>query len=145
MYVQGHLLNAKLGGPGRAHNLAPITRSANKQHERDVEGTLKALVLKQNKVVRYKVNVLYGTHPSRDYQGRLKNKGHANLTEAQGRKLNLLNFEQQQMPKALKYSWHLLRYDGANKKWTQDTESKKKGSGSIPVQLPDGDFTISRK
>ena len=33
-YVSGHLLNNKLGGPGRAHNLFPITAYANQQHNR---------------------------------------------------------------------------------------------------------------
>ncbi|MFT4300894.1 MAG: DNA/RNA non-specific endonuclease [Desulfovibrio sp.] len=44
-YKRGHLLNDHLGGPGKAHNLFPITAKANKEHSDRVEEPLKKLVL----------------------------------------------------------------------------------------------------
>jgi hypothetical protein len=57
-YVQGHLLNHNLGGPGKRYNLTPITKRANNQHKKDVETTLKDEVKKPGKVICYKVYVL---------------------------------------------------------------------------------------
>lgn len=57
-YVQGHLLNHNVGGPGKRFNLTPITKRANNQHKKDVETTLKAEVKKPGKVLGYKVHVL---------------------------------------------------------------------------------------
>ncbi len=142
-YFQGHLLNEQLGGPGRAHNLSPITRSANAQHLRDVEGPLKQRVLGQKKVVKYTVTASYGSHPSRGFQTELKKKGNDNLKPTEKAKLTLMNYEQKKMPTAFKFSWQLLRYDASKKKWVSDTAAKDKGSGSVPVNLPDGDFKIA--
>jgi hypothetical protein len=58
-YVQGHLLNHNLGGPGLRFNLTPITKRANNKHKADVESTVKAEVNKKNgKVIYYKVTAL---------------------------------------------------------------------------------------
>lgn len=58
-YVQGHLLNHNLGGPGLRFNLTPITKRANNKHKAEVETTLKSEVNKKNgKKVYYKVTAL---------------------------------------------------------------------------------------
>lgn len=47
-YVRGHLLNARLGGPGRGadswKNLTPLFQNANSDHERKFEGPVKRAV-----------------------------------------------------------------------------------------------------
>jgi len=57
-YVQGHLLNHNLGGPGLRHNLTPLTKKANNDHKNFVENDLKALVNEKGKVISYKVKAL---------------------------------------------------------------------------------------
>lgn len=62
LYVQGHLLNRLLGGPGNIpENLTPITYSANATHESQAEREVKELVNKKKKAVRYSVLVKYPT------------------------------------------------------------------------------------
>jgi len=145
VYVQGHLLNEKLGGPGRAHNLTPITRTANAQHESKVEGTLKTMINNTTtpQVVRYSVIPQYDSHPTRKFQTQLKKKGAANRTTKENQKYSLLNYEQKHMPTSLKYSWQLLHYDFTSKSWKPDTTTTpNKDSDSIPNDLPDGDFVL---
>jgi len=145
VYVQGHLLNEKLGGPGRAHNLTPITRTANAQHEAKVEGTLKSMINNKStpKVVRYSVIPQYGSHPTRTFQTLLKKKGAGNRTKKESLKFSLLNYEQKHMPTSLKFSWQLLHYDFTSKSWKPDTTTTpNKDSNSIPNALPDGDFIL---
>jgi hypothetical protein len=60
-YVQGHLLNHHLFGPGQDFNLVPIHRQLNTQMSSDCEEEVKARVLSQNKVVSYDVKVNFGT------------------------------------------------------------------------------------
>jgi hypothetical protein len=57
-YVQGHLLNHNLGGPGKRYNLTPITKDANNEHKSQVETGLKEAVTDQGKVVYYRVWVM---------------------------------------------------------------------------------------
>jgi hypothetical protein len=57
LYVRGHLLNNKLGGPGTEENLTPLTYTANALHEKMVESDLKTLVNDQKKMVHYEVTV----------------------------------------------------------------------------------------
>lgn len=56
-YIRGHLLNQNLGGPGKNHNLFPITRSANAVHETGIESTVKDWVNTKRYWVKYKVAV----------------------------------------------------------------------------------------
>jgi hypothetical protein len=57
VYIKGHLLNEKLGGPGEERNLFPITGSANGSHSREVETPVKRLVTGQKLVAMYGVRV----------------------------------------------------------------------------------------
>lgn len=61
LYIKGHLLNQKLGGPGdKLENITPITYSANATHENRVESILKETVTKKSKrLVHYEVHVNY--------------------------------------------------------------------------------------
>jgi len=64
-YKRGHLLNENLGGPGLRFNLTPITTKANADHLAKIESTVKKAVLIDKKVMSYKVDVEYGTHPTK--------------------------------------------------------------------------------
>ena len=61
-YVQGHLLNHNIGGPGKRFNLTPITKAANNKHKAAVETDMKSLVLDKTnpEVVSYTVQALPG-------------------------------------------------------------------------------------
>jgi hypothetical protein len=64
-YVQGHLLNENLGGPGRRFNLTPINKKANADHLSKIERTVKKAVNVDKKIMSYTVDVVYGSHPSK--------------------------------------------------------------------------------
>jgi len=63
VYIKGHLLNAKLGGPAEDKNLFPITGQANKDHNGKVEEKVKELVRDQRLVVMYGVRATGGDNP----------------------------------------------------------------------------------
>jgi hypothetical protein len=70
VYIRGHLLNAGLSGRGEANNLFPITGQANKDHNTQVEETVKDLVNTQGLVTMYGVRVTDQDPPTRiDVQG----------------------------------------------------------------------------
>lgn len=54
-YVQGHLLNENLGGPGMRFNLTPITKQANNDHKAEVETGIKKKVNNEGLVLYYVV------------------------------------------------------------------------------------------
>jgi hypothetical protein len=56
-WVQGHLLNHHLHGPGTPANLVPITDQLNRIMEKWAEKRVKALVLMKRKVLWYQVTV----------------------------------------------------------------------------------------
>jgi hypothetical protein len=58
-FILGHLLNHNLGGSGKDfRNLAPFTRKGNKDHNVDIEETVKK-DLEDGKVINYKVVPVY--------------------------------------------------------------------------------------
>lgn len=59
LYVRGHLLNQRLGGPGTEENLTPITYRANSEHLSSVEKHIKSWINapKRDRMVHYEVNV----------------------------------------------------------------------------------------
>ncbi|HEY1902808.1 MAG TPA: DNA/RNA non-specific endonuclease [Terracidiphilus sp.] len=61
LYIKGHLLNKNLGGRGeKLENITPLTYSANRNHNVQVEEPLKELVTKRNKkMAHYEVHVNY--------------------------------------------------------------------------------------
>jgi len=65
VYIRGHLLNAGLSGRGEANNLFPITGQANKDHNTQVEETVKDLVDTQGLVTMYGVRVTDQDPPTR--------------------------------------------------------------------------------
>ncbi|REC54338.1 hypothetical protein DRF62_10070 [Chryseobacterium piscium] len=71
-YVRGHLLSEKLHGPGIWENLTPLTRSANSNHESDIEKKLKKGVEK-NIVYHYHVKAVYGRRVNSSLLSKLEN------------------------------------------------------------------------
>jgi len=132
-YVQGHLLNHNLGGPGLRFNLTPINKKANSRHHQIVEKDIKRMVLTEKKVVFYEVKAVYGTHPR-------KPKPMIQLQEAQSKaKLSnedekkLKEYEaEQKLAVGLEYKAYELQHTAENK-WekVEGTEV----AGGIPNQL----------
>ncbi len=58
-YIKGHLLNDNVGGPGTKDNLYPITATANRNHEMNIEHWVKKQ-LKNRYYVYYKVEIVEG-------------------------------------------------------------------------------------
>ena len=116
-YVQGHLLNHNLGGEGRRFNLTPINKKANADHLRKIEKTVKEKVNKNKKIVSYKVDVEYGTHP--DKPQRMKDLETAMATRKlnPGEEIELQEFQaEQRLATALRFEMSELDHDGAA--WT---------------------------
>ncbi len=67
-YVQGHLLNHHLFGPGIDENLVPISRKMNSRMSAMVEQDLKRRVLEQYKVISYEITVEFGSWPGLPYK-----------------------------------------------------------------------------
>ncbi len=63
-YVQGHLLNHHVYGPGRDFNLVPIARTMNTRMSARCEEQVKERVLDHTKVVSYSIHVNFGTWPT---------------------------------------------------------------------------------
>lgn len=69
-YIQGHLLNHHVHGPGTAKNLVPITRSVNDEMESYAESKVKKAVLNEKKVVRYEVWPTFANSSHQGFPGR---------------------------------------------------------------------------
>ena len=54
-YVQGHLLNHNIGGPGQRFNLTPITKAANNEHKTEVESTIKKKIHDDKLILFYSI------------------------------------------------------------------------------------------
>jgi hypothetical protein len=83
-FVQGHLLNQKLGGPGdNRRNLTPLTRSANSQMSASIENVAKSY-LSSGDAIKYWVTADYSYHPNaKDVgAGHLKGTEKTNLQDA---------------------------------------------------------------
>jgi len=123
-YVQGHLLNHHVHGPGNKDNLVPITRSANTQMEASFETHVKKAVLSERKVVEYIVKVKF-TPP----------KPKRNALDAENELPSEIRFEGHEMKKV-------------RGKWEADTSKPLFGSGDTTIENdlgPDRDIGIGRE
>jgi hypothetical protein len=163
-YVQGHLLNEDLGGPGRAYNLTPISNhKANTDHHTYVESKIKPLVLQSPyNVMRYHVEAVYGTHPKRSFKTTLEKKikdlekaikgytlprdkadmkrDKAELTKAET-KFDIMDYEEKHLALRFDTNWWVLMHNGTS--WVVDPGHKKQIK-SIDNALPDGDFKYQK-
>lgn len=94
-WIRGHLLNAKLGGLVNNTNLTPLTSTTNREHLMTVEKAAKKIVTGQKSasdkkekkgIIYYKVNVVYGDHPTRGIQNSKKSQRHKNVAIAEEQK-----------------------------------------------------------
>lgn len=143
IYIQGHLLNDNLGGPGRAYNLTPITGTyagpgnANATHHKVVEKIIKKVV-GEGKVVRYRVKVLYGKHADPSFKKVLEQRIGTSGEKPQDKlKLQIIEYEQNNLARALLPSWAILKHDG--KAWKEDVAQTET---PITNHIPQGDFEI---
>jgi hypothetical protein len=145
-YVQGHLLNENLGGPGRAYNLTPLTIAANNMHKDRFETDLKKLLgvegkenkgAKKNIVVRYTVIPEYNGHQHRDAQSNLEVQVKASTGKSRDEaqeKLEALNYEQTHLATGFFILLEKLEY--RNGQWIRSGTVQ---TINIPNELPDDD------
>ena len=163
-FVQGHLLNEDLGGPGRAYNLSPISNhKANTDHHTYVESQIKPLVLKRPyHVIRYHVTADYSAaHDERPFKLALKKKikdlkkdinsyvlpadkaamkrDKAELTKAET-KFDIMDYEEKNLCLKFDTEWWILTHNGTS--WV--VGSNKKHVKEIENELPDGDFKYQK-
>ncbi|GGB82289.1 eCIS core domain-containing protein [Dyadobacter sediminis] len=140
-YVQGHLLNDNLGGPGANYNLAPITQGANSEHHRQIEKKIKAGVA-QGQVYTYTVWAEYGRATNTKLLGLIDKEikglsGQANdpATAGELARLKLVRLiveSEKYIPKALFFTASKLKLkDG---KWVKDSSI---GQDGIHVDIDD--------
>ena len=132
-YVQGHLLNHNVGGPGLRKNLTPINRRANARHHRIVEKDIKQKVLNEKKVVFYEVKAIYGPHPAKP-KPMIKLEERNAKKELTGSPKKLLEGYQaeQKLARGLEFTWYELQRTQEGKWEKVDSTGE---SGGIPNQL----------
>lgn len=119
LYVQGHLLNAELGGPNNDQNLTPLSSYANGEHERIIERSVKFHYgahqrSNENKKLYYSVEAtdfglnspLVPLNPEKDEDSR-ENKKIKKINE-------IKEMEQQSVPRKLNIEAAYFRKDGEN-------------------------------
>ena len=124
-YVNGHLLNKDLGGPGEYQNLTPITTSANANHKNKVEIPVKKAVNDEHKVVFYSVKTKYPKSVRRTSEHiKLETEQQAGtLSQAKRKELNKLQekYAERKLTKSLKCRAYELEL--VNKKWVQKKDN----------------------
>ncbi len=138
-YVQGHLLNHNVHGPGKRFNMTPITYTANANHKTGIEKEVKSRVLDKKQVVFYQVEAVYGGHPASSDYTELKGKNRSPLEDQQ---LSLMEADRKLCTK-FKFTAHQLLPKG------KDSFEKGEEFGSkhapvdniIPTKKPDLDGT----
>ena len=140
-YVQGHLLNHNLGGPGLRFNLTPITKRANNQHKSIVETTIKDEVNKKNgKIIYYKITALApppkGANPRLTELKRIKQ---SDLTENEKKEKKALE-SLANLTKGFKCIAYELEQDSEGN-WTKKVKLLDKLTTTIDNDIEDGGNT----
>lgn len=126
-YVQGHLLNDNLGGPGKRFNLTPLTKAANNLHKATVENPIKTEVHDKHKVIFYSVKVKdpWGGSLRFKYLDKLESDAPAE-TSAKGREIKAIK-ALRKLTRGFECRAYELELQGS--KWVQ---SKKSGAYDLP-------------
>ena len=132
-YVQGHLLNHNVHGPGKRFNMAPITYKANSDHKLGIEAKIKSLVLDQGEVVYYKIQAIYGKHPDSPAFLQLKNKSATDRTDLETGKLKLMEADRK-LPTKFEFKAHVLENTGSS--WTKDKNAAAISYPSVENVIP---------
>ena len=116
-YVQGHLLNHNVHGPGKRFNMTPITYKANDEHKRGIEQDIKEFVLDKKQVVYYQTTATYGDHPKSPDYIRLSSLAPANRSPLENDQLRTMEADRK-LCTQLSFVAHTLKPAGTN--WTAD-------------------------
>ncbi|MCI0489628.1 MAG: DNA/RNA non-specific endonuclease, partial [Blastocatellia bacterium] len=139
-YVQGHLLNHNVHGPGKRFNMAPITYTANAEHKNGIEEEIKKRVLVQNEVAYYKITAVYGTHPTSPDYTKLTSKAASTLTPDEQIQLRAMEADRK-LPLRFEFDAHTLKND--NGKWIEDKKiSYAPVENEIPKKAPGPGGTV---
>jgi hypothetical protein len=136
-YVQGHLLNENLGGPGMRFNLLPITKAANNKHKDVVETTLKDMVT-SGEVISYTVKAL-DPPPKGKNPRRAELEAKAKLRPDEVDELESLK-ALAKLPSGFKCTAYVLKPD-SSKKWTKKTKALDKATTTIENNIEEGGKT----
>lgn len=122
-YIQGHLLNHHLGGPGKRYNLSPLTTKANKDHLDHVEKDIKSWVHDRNNplVMYYRVKVNYPSLTNSEEFVQLRDKQEVARTDKEKRDFAMIM--QSRLATSFSCTAYKLRYEGG--KWVKDDSDSK--------------------
>ena len=136
-YVQGHLLNENLGGPGMRFNLTPITKQANNKHKAEVETGVKKKVNDDGLVLYYSVTA------KRAWGGSLK---FTRLTQLEKKKKTDLTSKEESEIESLKALRNLTRgFECRAYELEQNSAGKwvkKKGGFEVPKTPIDNELLV---
>lgn len=143
-YVQGHLLNHNVHGPGKRFNMTPITYSANAKHKEGIEKDIKERILDNAEVVYYKVTAEYGDHPdSADYKN-LKDKPEASRTTDEKWQLQAMETDRE-LATNFVFDAHTLE-QGEKGKWEPGKDIKYPHvENKIPTKAPGPGGNVAEK
>lgn len=133
-YVQGHLLNHNLGGPGMRFNLTPITKQANNNHKTEVETGIKTKV-KEGLVLYYVVTPKAAWGASLKFARLDALEVKKNLTPEEKGEIRSLN-ALRQLTKGFECRAYELEKNSAGK-WV-----KKKGGFEVPKKVIDNALVV---
>ena len=129
-YVQGHLLNENLGGPGRRFNLTPINKKANADHLSMIERTVKKAVNIDKKIMSYNVDVVYGSHTGKPKRMLDLESLAANNKLGPGEADELKEFQaEQRLCTQFKFEAHELEHNGIE--WVPKKQSEAEFKGQV--------------
>ncbi len=133
-YVQGHLLNENLGGPGRRFNLTPINKKANADHLSKIERTVKKAVNTDKKIMSYTVDVVYGSHSSKPKRMLELESLAANNKLGPGEAEELKEFQaEQRLCTQFNFEAHELEHNGTG--WVPKKQSEAEFKGQVDNTL----------
>jgi DNA uptake protein ComE-like DNA-binding protein len=140
-YVQGHLLNHNVYGPGKRFNMTPISYKANDEHKRGVEQDVKKFVLDKNQVVYYQITATYGDHPKSSDYLRLSNLAPSARSPLENDQLRTMEADRK-LCTQLSFVAYTLKPEGSN--WTKDQSiSHGPVKNVIPTKAPGAGGAVS--
>jgi hypothetical protein len=138
-YVQGHLLNEHLGGPGMRFNLTPITKKANNEHKSVVETELKQLVNEKGKVISYTIKALDPPPKGRNPR---RTELEAKSSRSKDEDLELKSLQALgRLTHGFRCTAYLLEKDDSSKKWKKKGKVLDKASITIDNNIEEGGKT----
>ncbi len=133
-YVQGHLLNHNVHGPGKRFNMTPITYKANAEHKVGIEKEIKERVLDKGQVVYYQVTAVYGTHTkSPAYQALVALAEAGQASEKDARKLTMMEADRKL---CTRFELKAHRLEEENGSWVKASTDQIKKYPNVENKIP---------